>query len=94
MSFFLQNFFKYFLSEKFRFRFSSGSGSRQYLAQFLNKKLYKIMPFNVRSSIVSRKLASQFRFFDFFTIPFMLDPDPNAIPVLLRRKVPVPVPQH
>ncbi len=85
----------------FRFRLwknlGSGSGCRQYLAQFFNiKKFVLNHAFSMlEASLFSRKLASLFRFFDFW-IPFYvdlhpnlvpeLDPEPEYVPVSLRQK--------
>jgi hypothetical protein len=54
---------------------------------------------NVQSILFPRKLASHFLIFDFLSLHYMLDPDPNPVPVLIRQKVtvpafPVPASQH
>ncbi len=64
-------FGSFLMLKKFRlwrsFGSGSGSGSRQYLAQFSkNKKLHKILPYNVRSSLLPRIWPLVFDFFDFF----------------------------
>jgi hypothetical protein len=74
----------------------SGSGSkfgtepRSYLALLQEKFLYKILPFNVRSSIVSQKFVISFFIF-FLWILFMLNPDSEleymTVPLPLWQKV-------
>jgi hypothetical protein len=75
--------------------FDSGSGSRQYIAVFQERKNCPISClFNARKSLFLRKLASHFRFVWLFLLHFVLDPDPNPVPVPQRQKVTVPAPQH
>ncbi len=47
----------------------------------------------LEAALFPRKLASHFLFYTIIFY-FMLDPDPNPVPVLLRQKSAVSVPQH
>ncbi len=88
--------------------FGSGSVSRQYLAGFQQQFFLQNLAFSMLETALF--LESRPLLFDFFTyryVPvfcFMLNPDPNPVrepdperiplPIRLRQKVAVTVPQH
>jgi hypothetical protein len=76
--------------------FVSGSGSRQYLAQFSNnKKCVQNLAISMsEAALFPKNLASHFFTILTFLFHFLLDPDPNPAPVPLRQKVAVPIPQQ
>jgi hypothetical protein len=65
----------------------SGTGSRPYEAQLFKKRCTKSYLFTARSSIVSRKLASNFYYIVFtFVFHLMLHPDPNPVQLTTKAK--------